>query len=638
MLPLFATIAALLAAPVARADDPDAVIVVSASGSGAPRGEIAVAVEVVDEAELERSGAQNVADVLAAQPGVDIQRGLFGSEVRLRGMESDQTLVLIDGVRVLGAKDGVLDLSRIPVDNIERIEIVKGPASAVYGSSALGGVIHIITKEPERDLRGLARVQLGTRESIDATTTLSFGGERWSASLTGGLHGANAWDLDPSDEATNGSGWAQGEAAGRLRYDPSAEVQLTIDASTQLRDLTGVDVGGGGAVLDRTNRIEDHRGGLGATWLVGQTKLSASLRGAVYRDQFLYDQRGSDALDEYEETIESTAATVLRMDHSAGGGHAIAAGLDGEWRELSADRLESGSGTRRRGAVFLQDRWTVPNTALILTPGMRLEADEWFGTALAPKLAARLDPSDRLVLRASVGQGYRAPSLRELLLRFENPGQGYVVDGNPDLQPERSTTADFGTELKVGDAWLSASAFHTEATNLIVVDIPEGAVEQVLGSGETVTFEYTNIGRARLSGVELGVNGRLSEGLTLGASYTGMYTRDLDKKGPLPGRAAHRLSGTVTAGLPEDVVFVFRGSVHSRRPYYPDRIGDELLYGAAVGLLDIRVTGAIGSRLHWFAGLENVFDAGNPLTDPLPPRRFVAGMDVRFGAVPEESR
>ncbi len=614
-------------------DDADEVIVVTASGSGAPRGEVAVAVEVIDQEELVRGGARTVADALATQPGVDVQLGRFGAEVRLRGMEADQTLVLVDGVRVVGQKDGVVDLSRLPIENIERIEIVKGPASALYGSDALGGVIQIITKTPEDPLSAVVRAQFGTRNSADVTGSMSMRRESWGLSLSGGVHASDGWDWDLSDAQTNGSTWRQGEAGGQFRWLPSSELTVTVDASTQLRDLEGVDSAAGGAELDRTNRTEDHRGGVLVTGLVGtRTKLTGGVRGAVYRDQYLLDQRGSDVLDSYEETMESTLTTTFRMDRSMGGGHALAVGVDGEWRTLTADRLEDGDGRRLRGAIFAQDRWSLPSAPVVITPGVRIEADEWFGAAVAPKLAARWDPSDGFVVRGSVGNGYRAPSLRELLLRFENPGQGYVVSGNRDLQPERSTTVDGGLEYKVGEAWVTASAFHTEANNLIAIDTIDPGE-----NGQGVRFGYVNIGRARLTGVELGMNGEVAEQLSLGVSWTGLLTRDLDRKGPLPGRSAHRLSGSVTAGDADAVVIVARGALTSRRPYYAIDAPAEILWGSPVGLVDLRVTGVLGSRAHWTAGIDNVFNAGNSVTDPLSPRRFVAGLDYRFGPRAEES-
>jgi outer membrane receptor for ferrienterochelin and colicins len=628
-------LASLLA--FAQDSDEDAVIIVSASGSGAPRGELAVAVEVIDDEEIALGGARTVADVLSTHPGVDVQLGRFGAEVRLRGMEADQTLVLVDGVRMVGQKDGVIDLARLPIENIARIEIVKGPASAVYGSDALGGVIHIITKSPEEPLSGVVRTQVGTRNSLDVTGSMSVRREKWAATLSGGIHGADGWDLDLSDEQTNGSTWRQGEFGGQLRLTPSPEVTVVIDASTQLRDLIGVDSAAGGAVLDRTNRTEDHRGGVNVTSIIGErTKIMGAIRGAVYRDQFLVDQRDSDGLDAYEETMESTLTGVVRMDRSMGSGHALAIGMDGEWRELAADRLAEGDGRRLRGAIFAQDRWSLPSLPIVLTPGVRVEADEWFGAAIAPKLAARWDPGDGIVLRASVGQGYRAPSLRELLLRFENPGQGYVVSGNPGLQPERSLTADGGFEYQIGDAWLSASGFHTQANNLIAIDTLDPGE-----NGQGIRFGYTNIGRARLSGVELVLKGDLAELLNVGVAWTGLLTRDLERKGPLPGRSAHRLSGTIRAGSPDKVVVVARGALTSRRPYYAvDASVDapaDILWGSPVGLVDLRVTGALGRRMHWNAGIDNVFDAGNAITDPLSPRRLTAGFDLRLGALPKEA-
>ena len=122
-------------------------MVVTATRTEIPLGDSPVATEVISREDIEESGTEDLAALLEDHPGVDITRSYLGSSIRLQGLEPEHVLILVNGHRVLGMKGGVIDLSRFTVDNIERIEIVKGPSSALYGSEAMGGVINIITQE-----------------------------------------------------------------------------------------------------------------------------------------------------------------------------------------------------------------------------------------------------------------------------------------------------------------------------------------------------------------------------------------------------------------------------------------------------------------------------------------------------------
>ena len=187
---LWSLIAIALLAPGAAADgggDPDQdgdgdgeVIVISDSRRERPRTETTVATEVVTRDQIEESGARNVAELLADHPGLDVVRSLRGSAVRMQGLDPTYVLVLVDGERTLGRVGGALDLESFAVDQIERIEIVKGPSSALFGADALAGVINIITRDAERPVDGELRLTYGSLDSlaVSAGVGLRKGGWR----------------------------------------------------------------------------------------------------------------------------------------------------------------------------------------------------------------------------------------------------------------------------------------------------------------------------------------------------------------------------------------------------------------------------------------------------------------------------
>ena len=133
--------------------EPGAELVVTATRTATPRGDAPVAVELITREDIAASGAENLADLLEGQPGLDVERSYLGAALRMQGMNPDQVLILVDGERVLGAKDGVIDLGRFPVENIQQVEIVKGPGSALYGADAMGGVVNLITRTPDEPMR-----------------------------------------------------------------------------------------------------------------------------------------------------------------------------------------------------------------------------------------------------------------------------------------------------------------------------------------------------------------------------------------------------------------------------------------------------------------------------------------------------
>jgi len=618
--------------PALVGDEPILEIVVTATRTETPLGDSPVAVEVIDRDEIEASGAQTLDELLEEHPGMDVSRSFAGSTIRMQGLDPQQVLVLVDGQRVIGRKAGAVDLSRYPVEWIERVEIVKGPSSVLYGSDAMGGVINIITRRPTAPLSAELYGSYGTLAAVDLAAGVGVRRERVSTMFTGGFHRADAYDLDPRDVATSGSAYSGFDVGNRTELRLSPDWRVIGRGGYLFRDSRGIDTSDGGAVFDRRNLTEEGQVALGLDgWPTGRSRLQVTGYATWYRDQYDSDQRDSSALDTYEDTRERLAQLAVQYDRYLGESHLVTVGTEGlnEW--MLSDRLEAGSGERWRLALFAQDEWDLSDAPrLTLLPGARLDLDTQFGVHPTPKLSARFDPVERLVIRASYGWGYRAPSFKELLLYFENPGAGYVVAGNLELVPETSRNASLGVEWEPTDwLWLSLGAFRNDLDNLITT----GTLEEA-EAGSPTRYGYVNVADAYTQGGEAALALGLPAGIGVDLGYALTDTRDLVEDRPLEGRALHRGTFRLTWRYePWGTLAVLRGSLVGSRPYYLDVDGDgveDRSDAEPYATLDARISKELWGAVSLFAGADNLLDAGDAEWTPLPPRSFYAGLTGRY--------
>ena len=628
--PMFALLA-LAAAPAFADDRPDPnadgegeIIVVTGTRSEAPLAATPITTEVIDRKRLEESGVQTAGEALALRPGVWLDRGVAGTTgITLQGLGPQYSLILVDGARQIGRTDGYLDLDRFRIADLEQIEIVRGPSSALYGADALGGVVNLITRTPKDGIAVDALARLDGRLASEERARIAFGRAGLAAALSGDLRDSPAVRRgDPMAIATTLDGASDRHADLRLVDHRGEHWQLDGTADYLRRDLTGVDASATGAVFDRRNLIENGSGGVQARYAGDATAIRLAADGGIYRDQYLDDQRAATALDTYQITeenlFEGSAQLVRRIaSHQAlVGGELLREALD-------SDRL-SAPGSRVRGAVFAQDEWRAGED-LIIVPSARLDADSQFGTHATPRLAARVQAATGLAVRASVGLGYRAPDFKELLLHFANPSVGYVVDGNPDLRPETSRSAQAGIEWQARSwLWLSANGYYNGLHDLIyAVTLPDDA------SG-TLRFGYGNVGHARTAGGEayaLVTHGRA--GLELGYALT--RARDLDAERPLEGVPAQRATATARWRDPDEGLDAFFAAVVTgHRPFYLS--ADPQLATNAPRRFELRarVAKRFKNGLGGFLGVDNLLDAGDANLDRLPPRTVYAGVEAHL--------
>jgi outer membrane receptor for ferrienterochelin and colicins len=619
--------------------------VVTASRSERKLEDVVVSTEVITRQQIEAIGSRDLGQLLQQHPGVELVHNFRGTGLRLQGLDPEYVLVLVDGERVSGRVGTTLDLARFSLRDVERVEIVKGPAAALYGADAIGGVVNLISRRVQRPLELNARGSFGMLLEGDFRANAGTKQGPFEVRVGGGYRTRNPYDWEPLDVATSGASLKRTDGDVALAYAPDDQLRLWLRGQYNLRDENAVDLNPSGAVLDRRQRQEQFDVSLG-----GQRRLASDssllVRGhfGLFREQLLQDQRGSRALDEYSQNISRLFEGVVQADHRLGN-HALTGGVELLTERLTSQRLAQSPARRLRGGAFLQDEWDVALSSdgsgprLKVAPGFRFDLDSQFGGAPSPRLAVKLDPSEALTVRASVGLGFRPPSFQELYLRFSNPGIGYMVTGNPDLQSEHSAAVNLGVDWRPPiDGWvLSASGFHTRLTNLINVTAA-GAPDP----DNPVTYNYENVAAAYTQGVELNGRFRLPVRSTyLDLGYMLLDAKDLTRDRPLEGRSRHRVNAQLsTRYRPLNLEAVVRGSWVSGRPYYLGSDGgmanvlgfgdEELVRTPSYFDLEAQVTYRLQRGFEVFVNGYNLLNAGDQQFNPRPPRGVLGGVQWEY--------
>ena len=483
---LAALVPVIAAPPPAAAQDPTDLegLVVTAHRRAVPAWTVAAHTTVIEGAELRRAGIEYVSDALRRVPGMAVVRnGSFGAAttVHLRGGESDYLQVLIDGVPV-NEPGGAFDFGSLTTDNIERIEIVRGPASALYGSDAVSGVIQILTR----------------RGSGPPSTSLSFHAgsfatRRLHGALAGGTEGLSyAFSLGRRD--TDGihehnSRHRQTTLTGRVRgQGPDADATVSVRYEDRRFH----------SPLNRYGRPIDH------TYHTFGDILTLSLNagrrwGAAVEARFIFHVNETDRGSGYDRDTVRLLNSISQDDirRTSTGGQAIwrsrfgtvlAAGYELEHQSIRAFHLSNAIGSpppysdnaRRNHAAYTRLSWQ--RSGVALDGGVRMERNERFGAAVTWKAgAAWRSSSGRTRLRAAAGSGIKEPTFDQQY------GGGLASAGDPDFPPERSTSFEAGVDQELGaGARLSLTAFRQSYDKLIVNRFPS----------------YHNYGKARSRGVE----------------------------------------------------------------------------------------------------------------------------------------
>lgn len=573
-----------------------------------------VVVEVVTARDIARSGARDLAELLEREGSVHVTRAAGrGSTIEIQGLSSEHVLILVNGRRLSGRINGAIDLSRLRVADIERVEIVKGPSSALYGSDALGGVVNIITQQNTSG--GTFSLRNGAY-ARDAYGHFGTTGQRWSAQFSGGYTTQDAYDLSPATTAQDSpdtEGWYYSANA---QTDIGETGSLGLDFAYQLDDSERVDSGTGGAEFDTLKRTEEVRVGFNPSADIAGGRAQVTTYYHRFFDQYLQDQRGTDDNTIDEETRDEIGAIGVQYDRELAG-QQWTFGVDHQLEKLRSDRIDQ-TAERDRQAVFIQSQLRLWDHRLTLVPGLRYDRDSQFDQQLSPKLAVRVDVSERWLIRAGYGEGYRAPDFKQLLLRFDNSAVGYRVEGNPDLQPESSRGFNLAATFYANShSSLHLSLFSQRVNDLIDLVLRDS------GSSDTQVYSYRNVSSATLHGADLQTQWHPASAWQIKLGYSYLYSRDNSTGERLSGRPEHRVHSALYFQQPRYGIGL-RGNWVGERHFAVDTRsgGPPTSAGtaSAYALFDLRAQWRGWRFANLATGIKNLFDAGDSAYLPIAPR------------------
>lgn len=594
---------ALLAASEAAAQQTTLLpeTVVTAARIETPLSTVGSSITVIDREELDRRQTRLVSDVLREVPGLAVGRsgGIGGyTQLRMRGAEANQTLVLIDGIEVNDpGLNAEFDFAHLLAEDVERIEILRGAQSALWGSDAVGGVINIITRKGEGPTKLRLGAELGMRETSQLSGAISGGGERYHYALS-----LNRFSTDGISAADERNGNKEADAfdntGGTLKAGFSPTDYLTFDVAGRIEKAHGETDGFAAVVgqMDDSSRYTYTRryGRAQATLKLFEGMWEHRVGAAITdTDHRAIDDFGSLATNDGRKTkLDYQTTLYLDTPDFARASHVItfAAERERESIDSASDFSSVDRGILNYGYVG-EYRVTLFDN-LALSGALRFDDNDIFKDATTYRLTASYRVPDwGTRFKASHGTGVKNPTLFELF------GFTSTFSGNPNLKPEKSRSFDAGIEQQLLDGKLVAdiTGFANRIDDLIQ------------GFGPTAV----NVkGTAKINGIETSLRWQALEWLRLGASYTFMDPEDADGHWLLR-RPKHVASINATATFDEGRGSIFIGAKYNGPT--KDVAFDAMFNSSRVKLdgywvVDAAANYAINEHVEVFGRIENLFD------------------------------
>ena len=486
-------------------------------------------------------------------PGMNIQKVGFGNEISMQGLDARHVLFLQDGERMTGDMAGNLDYERFNLHAIDRIEIVKGASSTLYGSRASGAVINLISKKTQKPLdiqAGVRFAQMNQRNykqpnpkdflymfeknsdrpNLQSWISAGIKQGKFTSQTDVWYSSSDAFYMYQSDKdkkvytkeanpflphditltsiAPRSPMGIEGtehlSVAQKLYYEPSKS--LSLQAYGSMFFMNSYDL-----IQDMTfSQSRDFMAGIKLKYDVKDWfTVNLSLHGDFY-DRFKRHERIDERKNVYKSKIFEPRLTLTSSYFT---GHNIIFGVEHTTDELTSDRFVNRRMTTRslhETEYFLQDEWTV-NSHWMLSSGVRTNFSKAFGFMWMPKIAIKYAPDNHWALRANYSMGYRAPSIKELFFNWDHLGM-FQIKGSENLQSEKNNYFSLGAEYSKDRFFINVNAY---------ANIFNKKIEGVWRIYDMqYNFEYINLKSQRMLGVEAIMKWRMTDNFMLNATYS----------------------------------------------------------------------------------------------------------------------
>ncbi|MFT4575305.1 MAG: outer membrane receptor for ferrienterochelin and colicins [Polaribacter sp.] len=508
-------------------------VVITATRTLRQLSSVPLAVTLISNKEIKKTGTTRLKNILQEQTGIVFVNDASGFEgVQMQGLNAAYTLVLIDGVPLIGRSSGTLDLKRITVNNIKQIEIVKGPSSSLYGSEAIGGVINIITNTLNSDLsKGNFQYYFkgGKRNELDLNSSYVY--KKNKVGITAGLNlnSSNGYDVSPNTLGKTADPYASFTGNIGLNYAFDSTLQLHFSNRYYQQNQK---------VFANNNFVKEYN---------SNTKIRHNFSDNVHLDYTFYTTtyktesifNGNKSY--YNQTlIRPEIRAIIKT-----GKNEIIAGIGASFDALDRTFFEKNESFKTQYVFGQYDFKPTENLNLIV--GARYDHHNKYKSAFSPKVSARYKLNDWLAIKSSVGFGFKAPDFRQLFFNFNNSAAGYVVYGvrtmhelfgqnsqvidqvAKDLNPENSIGYNLGFQLKPTNCLkVNVSIFRNDIKDLINTAVFNGVLPGV--NPNTRVFYYENRNKVYTQGVELDANLKLTDNVTISGGYQFLIAKDKDQE------------------------------------------------------------------------------------------------------------
>lgn len=528
-----------------------------------------VITQVITAKQIAERGIDNIKDLLTQEvAGLSFQEVGFGTSIELQGLSSKHILFLIDGERIAGENGGNIDYSRINMHNIERIEIIKGASSALYGSQAMGGIINIITKGANKKFQLSAIVRLAEMyeknyDKVDSddfnrthkinldkpnlSTNLSIGSKLKNITLrtdimyksvdayqlfdkVGEKRYFPKYDLTIEKEKdlmpTSISGYEDIQIAQKVKYEVSDKLTLSARGTFYMKDKYDF------VANNAYDRTKDLTIGVESEYKINQNSYAVASFHADYYDR-------SDKYEKMEGGNLKYKNNMLqpRVMYYYNGlkGHSFTAGLEMFSESLYGDKFENNthqSKSQWYATMLFQDEWKISDRWSVVG-GLRADYHKEYKANITPKISAMYKHFP-FTLRLNYARGYRSPSLKELYMNWDHLGMFWIY-GNSSLKPESNNYLSASVEYT--NKWINISAN-------VYGNWFRNKIEGMWTNGQK-ELHYTNVGRSKLMGLEAMCRVRVTDNINFNGSYNYLLKTKDDKGVQLSSSSPH--TGTLRA-------------------------------------------------------------------------------------------
>ncbi|NQV38758.1 MAG: TonB-dependent receptor [Candidatus Marinimicrobia bacterium] len=589
---------------------------------------VPVATEVITKKDIHDSGAMDVGELLAQRSGISISNTVTGeSVVSLMGMDGKYVLILLDGRPVTGKFNGRVSLDQIPTNLLKKVEIIKGPNSALYGSEAMGGVINFITEDADTKTNYSITSRFSSGDGSFNPVDKDAGrrnvrinvSRRWKDISIHGDLDYHVINMDDENLHINVDDIKKVTSRSWLKWDVKANHKIALDF-TYYGDSEANKTSTVEAVthVNRINPIVEYSWNVNDVW-----KLDQSLRFSSYIRS--YDQKrpwgtpiSSDTTGELESEYE---LNIIRVKEKS----TLNLGTEIVNADYISNRILSGQRSLRSRSVFGQYDFK-PFSNINTVVGTRLDNNNEVGTVLSPRLAIMANFGMRWKLRSTVGKGFRMPAFVDRYIDWTHEAFGYHIIGNPDLKPEKSTGYTLGLEYYHPLVYqISIMVYRTNFTNMINDYVVEPNV-----------FSYENIDRVQYNGMEIQGRWTISNSWITSWGMNYIDNRDMSTWGLIPNTKPFSMSFRVSYQHPKNrfkasLRTKFTGSYFTHE-YLPE-LGDfekSDIPRKPFTITEVTSSYKILPTLTLFGGIKNLTDITDEVHGPFIGRRYFIELNLNI--------